>query len=412
VPQRRLLQAVSTLGEAQEEQVNDPGVVPPISPRYTTDGGKAPKDTPCRLPFTYGGRAYNDCTDVLAPDLGIGADSFTPANGWCPTGAGPGNDLWGPCAEAGFEPKRCVLSEWSVFEECPVTCGAGGITKRVRSVLEQGDYGCDILEETRACNTFACGAVVTVTGGLTYNGLPRGYGAKGINGGTDLEFAPVSVTAMHQDGVDIVYTAGQENPKASPPIHRADIKPDSISLTVAGQYLGARSIALNSDRGPSSELYATTTENNVGKIDLSLVIKCEDWMSNAMNHWDSDPLKTGEVKRSNKLTVQLKAGGSLSTEWNFVGYRRVKEVGFTDFKTLEDPQPWKGDLVKNAMCIRQTQVPEEGMYTSEECCVTKYAPTLVKPCGGQYPECSQLHEKVLDQWISAKRDLEGELAQF
>lgn len=405
---RRLMQQVNDLGE----QAEDPGTIPPIAPRYTKEGGSAPKDTPCRLPFTYGGRAYNDCTDVLAPDLGISADSFTEGDGWCPTGPGPSNEKWAPCAPAGFEPRRCVLSEWSVFEECPVTCGAGGTTRRVRSILEQGDYGCDILEETRACNTFACGAVVTVTGGIAIAGNPRGYGVAGPSGATDLEFAPISVAAMHQDGVDIVYSAGQQTMSSSPPIHRADITPDAITMTIAGQYLGARSISLPSAEGPSTDLFATTSENNVGKMDLSLVIKCEDWMTNSLNHWDSDPKSTGTPGRSNKLTVKLKAGGALATEWNWVAYRSVKKVGYTDFKTLADPQPWKGDLVKNAMCVRQTQNTDKALYTSEECCVTKYAPELVKPCGGEYPECSPLHDKVLDQWANAKCDLEDQLAQI
>jgi len=152
--------------------------------------------------------------------------------------------------------------------------------------------------------------------------------------------------------------------------------------------------------------------DNVGKIDLSLVIKCEDWMSNALNHWDSDPLKTGQVKRSNHLTVHLKGQGSLPSEWSFAAYRKVKSVAFRDFKTLEDPQPWNGDLVKNTMCMRQTQNPEQGLYTSEECCSTKYGPLLVKPCDGAFPECSPLHNKVLNQWQNAKSDLEDDLNQF
>jgi hypothetical protein len=281
--------------------------------------------------------------------------------------------------------------------------------KRVRTVVTAGDYGCGVLEESRACNTFTCAAVVTVTGGLNSAGLPRGYGPKGPSGNSDLEYAPVSVTAMTSAGVDVVFTAGQEHPTISPPIYRVDIAQDAISLMISGQYMGARSVALSSVAGPASELFATTNLNNVGKIDLTLMMKCEDWMTHGLNHWDSDPKNTGQLARSNQLRARLKIGGISESEWEFVAYRKSKRVSFPDFKTLEDPEPWKGNLVKNVLCMRETQKPEENRYTTEECCVSKYGPTLVKPCDGIYPECSGLHAKVLDQWASAKRDLEDEM---
>eukprot|EP00928_Gymnodinium_smaydae_P017931 TRINITY_DN16839_c0_g1_i1.p1 TRINITY_DN16839_c0_g1~~TRINITY_DN16839_c0_g1_i1.p1 ORF type:complete len:1540 (+),score=305.14 TRINITY_DN16839_c0_g1_i1:64-4620(+) len=56
-------------------------------------------------------------------------------------------------------PEDCVLSEWTVWNTCDVTCG-GGQTYRSRSMVSPPKHGghCDsgALQETKECNTLSC----------------------------------------------------------------------------------------------------------------------------------------------------------------------------------------------------------------------------------------------------------------
>jgi hypothetical protein len=380
---------------------------PAIVTRYTTEGGTAPKDSMCTIPFTAGGIAYNDCTSV--PDEAMGITGVGPS-GWCPTGD-PKEPLWGPCAQPGYEPRKCVLSSWSRWESCPVTCGSGGKTSRFRTILAQGDYGCNSLNETRACNAFTCGASVTVAGGFTSDGEVRGFPDKH---GMDLDYEPVSVSAMHTHGTDVVFTAGGVTPISVPPIRRADITHESIRNTVVGTYMGAKSVQVLSPEGPSSELFATTSDNNIGKIDLSLMVECQPFLVQALNHWDSDPEKGGEMRRSQPIVLNLTTAGGHETQWTFAGYRKIKQLLYQDFRTLEG-EPWKGDVVKNVLCARETPVVQESelSFSTEECCVAKAGPSLVKPCGGEFAPCDvNIHAEVLDQWANAKAEVANELIKL
>lgn len=382
---------------------------PAIVSRYTVSGGTAPKDSICTIPFTAGGVAYNDCTNV--PDEAMGITGIGPT-GWCPTGD-PKQPLWGPCAPSGYEPRKCVLSSWSLWEPCAVTCGSGGKTGRSRTIIEQGDYGCNNLNETRTCNAFTCGATVTVAGGFASDGSARGFPDKH---GLDTEYEPVSVSAMHTHGADVVFLAGGANPTSVPPIRRADISHDSgaIRNTVVGTYMGATSVGVLSPEGPSSELYATTSDHNIGKIDLSLMMECQPFLVQALNHWESDEEKSGEMRRSQPIVLNLTTSGGHATQWTFMGYRKIKALKYQDFSTLEG-EPWKGDVVKNVLCARETPVVQESelSFSTEECCVAKAGPNLIKPCGGEFAPCDvNIHAQVLDQWENAKSEVVNELIKL
>jgi len=371
--------------------------------RYTIQGGTAPKDSLCSIPFTAAGIAYNDCTNV--PDEAMGITGIGPA-GWCPTGD-PEKPLWGPCAASGYEPKQCELTSWSRWDACQVTCGSGGTTNRFRSIIEQGDYGCNNLNETRSCNAFTCGATVTIAGGFDSYGTARGFIS---DMGIDNEYEPVSVTAMHSNGADVVFSAGASSPNSVPPIRRVDITADRIRNAVVGTYMGALSVTVLSPEGPDSKLYATTSDNNIGTIDLGLMVECQPFIVQALNHWDSDRLKTGEVRRSQPIVMNLTAASGHSSEWTFLGYRKIKALEYKDFRTLE-AQPWKGDVVKNVLCAKQTPTAGDDLaFTTEECCVHKAGPKLVKPCDGQFAPCDvNIHAKVLDQWETARNEVVDEM---
>lgn len=379
---------------------------PAIVTRYTIEGGTAPKDSVCTIPFTAAGIAYNDCTNV--PDEAMGITGVGPG-GWCPTG-NPKKPLWGPCAPAGYEPKQCKLTSWSSWKSCQVTCGSGGTTSRFRTIIEQGDYGCNNLNETRTCNAFTCGATVTIAGGFESDGSARGF--KDLTG-LDTEYEPVSVAAMHSNGADVVFSAGASNPTSVPPIRRIDISRDAIRNAVVGTYMGAMSVAVLSPEGPSNQLYATTSDNNIGKIDLGLMVECQPFIVQALNHWESDQAKTGQVRRSQPIVLNLTAASGHKTQWTFLGYRKIKALKYKDFSTLGG-EPWKGDVVKNVLCARETPTLEDDLtFATEECCVHKAGPKLVKPCDGQFAPCDvNIHAKVLDQWENAKSEVANEMVML
>jgi len=93
-------------------------------------------------------------------------------------------------------------------------------------------------------------------------------------------------------------------------------------------------------------------------------------MTNALNHWQSDPDQSGKLVETNPLKLKLTPTAGFITDWKIYGLRTVQS---------EDLKFGSGSMVKNVMCFKQVPGAEEGIETQEKCCVTKSAPRLVKP---------------------------------
>jgi hypothetical protein len=355
---------------------------PPV--RFTAEGGSAPKDIKCTIPFKYGGMAYNDCITETDPEMGI-TEELVAANGWCPTGTAK-DPMWGPCEPAGYTPTYCVMSPWSVFGRCSVPCG-GGVQHRTRTIEQFGDggMGCPSLNETRSCAKFECGQVSTVAGGSGEGALAH-FGMLEDGFTPDSNFNPQSVAVrVNGKNDDVVYVSG--NRKSSATLKRIEIKDGIVQspeecpegahhmaahgkcvLPVAnsGQFPGIVSLAAVSEQ----LVLATTSQHALTALDLSLMVTCEPWITNALNHWNSDEEGSGALAETNALTVTLVPKAGFTNNWQILGLRKVvsQELKFGT-----------GNLVKNVMCLREQARPDEGITTQQRCCITKSSPRLSRP---------------------------------
>jgi len=352
--------------------------------RFTAKGGSSPKDLKCTLPFKYGGMAYNDCITETDPTMGITAELVS-ENGWCPTGTGS-DPMWGPCQPAGYTPTYCTMSPWSVFGRCSVPCG-GGDQARTRTIEQFGDggMGCPALNETRSCGRFQCGQVSTIAGGGSGGALAQfGMLEDGIT--PDTNFDPQSVAVRLNGNNDhVVYVSGNQKSSATlkrieildgvvqsadecPAGHRHISESGTCVKAVAnsGQFPGITSVAAVSEQF----VLATTAQHALTALDLSLMVTCEPWVTNALNHWDSDSTGSGVLAETNPLTVSLVPGAGFTNNWQIQGLRRVQQ---------QQLKFGKGSLVKNVMCLREQPRPDEGIVTQQRCCITKSAPRLTRP---------------------------------
>lgn len=380
--------------------------------RYTASGGTAPKDMKCNLPFKFAGRAYNDCVKIPDTSLGMTEEQVS-ENGWCPSGT-EDNPKWAPCQPPDYTPTYCVMSPWTVFGTCSTTCG-GGVQTRTRTIEIEGDggMGCPALNQTRPCAQFKCGQVSTVAGG---HKAPFGVLEDGVT--SDDAFFPHHVS-IHVNGLndDVVYVSG--DPRTSAQLKRAEIKKGTVDsdgdcapghkhmpgvdpliegdkcampISNAGAFPGLSGLAVVSEQ----LVVATTAQHTVTGLDLTLQVDCEPWLTNALNHWDSDPQATGAVKQTNPLTTYLVPSAGFVNRWKFTGYRRVLNQPDLKFG--------KGSIVKNVVCTQEEARPEEGINTQQACCVTKAAPQLIKPTLCNFLEKSGSTFKCPDAMSAEARD--------
>lgn len=322
--------------------------------------------------------------------MGITRGKFTREAGWCPTGT-KSNPLWGPCMPKEYSPIVCVVTAWQAFDECSKTCGGGKMTRTRRVVTKGGaGSGCPTLKESRMCNAHSCGSTVTVTGGK------KGYGVADAEGTPDLTHNPVSVTATQTGNVDVVYSLG--SPKGNSDVKRIDVSHGSIKVGKAGQYIGGVGLGIATE----TQLYGVNLNHNVGSIDLRLHIKCQPWMTDSLNTWQSDPTKSGVLHHANPVQLKLTPAIGSTNEWRFTALRKVKYESFPDFLWEGRPQ-WKGDLTKNVLCMREAKRANQEI-SPEACCVTKNSPSIKKPCGpkSSYGQCHAASRGILEIWEATK----------
>jgi len=107
-----------------------------------TDWNSGPCSKQCDDELKGGTRVFR--REVLAPRQGLG----TPC---------PPLTIARPCGQRRC-PQNCELSEWSGFSQCTRKCG-GGVESRSRTTERLAKYGgeaCDVLQESRPCNSGAC----------------------------------------------------------------------------------------------------------------------------------------------------------------------------------------------------------------------------------------------------------------
>jgi Spondin-like TSP1 domain/Putative metal-binding motif/Stigma-specific protein, Stig1/Calcium-binding EGF domain len=78
--------------------------------------------------------------------------------GGCNLACNAGESCTNGVCESVNEPVHCVVSEWSPFSSCSVTCG-GGVRTRMRTVIQppvNGGDACPNLTESQPCNTMPC----------------------------------------------------------------------------------------------------------------------------------------------------------------------------------------------------------------------------------------------------------------
>lgn len=265
-------------------------------------------------------------------------------------------------------------------------CG-GGDQARTRTIEQFGDggMGCPALNETRSCGRFQCGQVSTIAGGGSGGALAQfGMLEDGIT--PDTNFDPQSVAVRLNGNNDhVVYVSGNQKSSATlkrievldgvvqsadecPAGHRHISESGTCVKAVAnsGQFPGITSVAAVSEQF----VLATTAQHALTALDLSLMVTCEPWVTNALNHWDSDSTGSGVLAETNPLTVSLVPGAGFTNNWQIQGLRRVQQ---------QQLKFGKGSLVKNVMCLREQPRPDEGIVTQQRCCITKSAPRLTRP---------------------------------
>lgn len=245
--------------------------------------------------------------------------------------------------------------------------------------------GCPVLNETRSCGKFQCGQVSTIAGGGSGGALAH-FGLLEDGFTPDSNFNPQSVAVrVNGNNDDVVYVSG--NQKSSATLKRIEIldgvvqsadqcaaghrhMPDSGKcvkpVANSGQFPGITSLAAVSEQ----LVIATTAQHALTALDLSLMVTCEPWVTNALNHWDSDSSGSGALAETNPLTVSLVPEAGFTNNWQILGLRKVQS---------QELKFGKGSLVKNVMCLREQPRPDEGIVTQQRCCITKSAPRLSRP---------------------------------
>jgi hypothetical protein len=390
--------------------------------RFTTPGGTAGADVQCDFPFIFDGQGYNDCTTATKEEYGITTDKFVktgdnPTNSWCRTSADDAEgDLmgWGPCMPSGYMPDYCVVTPWTSWSRCGAVCGGSSAT-RTRTVEHEGESQseCPHLNETKACNTHACGNTATVAGGFTVNQtddsdtVALGIGYVDTLSSPDLTYRPHSISALRHNDTDVVFLAGDSAKTAR--IRRIDItlprdncsslddfesnvqecrqfvsagrRVESRVAGVIGTPLHFSTSALSATSEASLYLVAS---NKLSMLDLTLQVPCATWIGTEMMAWNFNfPDETS--MESHPLQVELRPEYGLRSLWEFGGYRQRKmftyageEIGFTQ---------------KNTMCMQR--MGEDAEYAGPRvCCTFKEIPELrplegATECASEDPDDSE-----------------------
>jgi hypothetical protein len=231
----------------------------------------------------------------------------------------------------------------------------------------------------------------------------------------------MSVSAFHNAlGDDVVYATGTES--TTNLIRRVEVKRGVhvaqgckgghvhmvvssknaagkcvVPVQRSAEMTGAVAIAAVSE----AHAFVTSSSHYLVHADLSLEVGCQPWITNAMNHWDSDPDKTGQIKEANRFQLTLFPTSGFGNLWTFRGLRKVTPL--SEYKFGE------GNVVTNVMCFKEDDVPASGVWGQEMCCVTKAGPNLRQPllCDyltsmGMTSVCPSEHSALYDQAMAMK----------
>jgi hypothetical protein len=149
---------------------------------------------------------------------------------------------------------------------------------------------------------------------------------------------------------------------------------ESDEQDVGTHYRGAIGLVIKN----VDEVYVTSSEHTVSKLDLSQQLQCDDWMTNGMYQWDVP--QDGLPYRTSPVKMRLSTLSGSSTLWQL---EATKMVG--TFKTLGVSENWQANRVgdpyiyqKNTLCALQMDQNAVG-DKSVKCCVTKHAEALPPP---------------------------------
>jgi len=421
--------------------------------RFTDGNGSAPVDQKCVFPFMLNGEAFNDCSLDEAHGRRVG--DF----GWCPTAiqAAGGvinhnSDLgrktqtaqhskggilvvtpttpWGSCAQPGFLPSGCIMSEWSGWDECSMLCGGGTKSRSRKIVLTEGpEASCPTTNQAQACNVHECGFVNTLAGGFAPGGSRVGLGFRESplnpkwvqrypDQAPDLQYRPWAIDVVQQPGKEVIYFAGEPNTRADNLnyLRRIDLQhvsnpavsaPGCVQVSAHASSAGhlpqsaaecryfpsgngsfvAKVAKIQLDAkmvGPVSpgavglaamsanQLVVSSVQNQLGSIDLTENIPCSDWMTADLAAWvvSSD----GAPQHSNPLRMQLKSLAGTSAPWTV----RVTRVVGT-LSQLGLPAPYHTNAVGDDFLWSKQMVCTQADGGRASCCVAKRSSALPAP---------------------------------
>jgi hypothetical protein len=400
--------------------------------RFTNGTGTAQSDEQCSFPFIYDGLSYNNCT---SEGRDVGEHGWCPiANEYESTKTKNGiilvteDTVWGGCARPGYVPPKCVVSPWRGWELCSAVCGGGTQSRHREIISNTGDDAlCGETTQVHACNIHECGHVETIAGGKADGSgkVGIGYANSPLNdlwirrkqGGPapDLHFNPWAITVNEERGSDVIYATGEPRSRADymslirqiqvtpftpsesggagsleecPRVDHIS-EPDQLPISSAQCRLlgsghvaevigdgfpseGAASVAIDQNQ----QLFTAINGHKIGKVEMSLGVKCENWMSQKLDLWDV--ATDGESEHSAPILLPLRRTRfGEATVFRFEAIRKVASItslGLSQ-RYAEDSNGATRTFSKNQMCI--TQHGDEAHET--KCCLLKEATAAPLP---------------------------------